>query len=79
MSQKELIENLNEILNQKDTVLIPENIKSGINILGVEGSLDVVNTSDATADGEDILKGKNRRIAALKLEVKAETIKVDIQ
>ena len=26
-----------------------------------------------------ILKGKNKRIAALKLEVKAETIKVDIQ
>ena len=26
-----------------------------------------------------ILKGKNRRIAALKLEVKAESIKVDIQ
>lgn len=37
-SQKELIENLNEIKNQKDTKLIPENIKSGINVLGVEGS-----------------------------------------
>lgn len=66
-SQKELIENLNEIKNQKDTVLIPENIKSGINILGVEGSLDVVNTADATADGEDILKGKTAYVKGYKI------------
>lgn len=58
MSQKELIQNLNEILEQKDTVLIPENIKAGVTILGVEGSSEVVDTSDATAEGLDILKGK---------------------
>ena len=57
-SQKELIENLNEIKNQKETLLTPENIRAGVTLLGVEGSSEVVDTSDATADGDDILKGK---------------------
>lgn len=57
-SQKELIKNLNEILNQKDEMLTPENIRAGVTILGVEGSSEVVDTSDATAEGYDILKGK---------------------
>ena len=57
-SQKELIKNLNEIKNQKETLLTPENIRAGVTLLGVEGSSEVVDTSDATADGDDILKGK---------------------
>lgn len=67
MSQKELIKNLNEILNQKDTVLIPENIKSGINILGIEGSSQVVDTLDATASSNDLLINKTAYVNGQKV------------
>lgn len=39
MSQ--LQDNLNEILNQKNTYLIPSNIRTGVTILGVIGTLQV--------------------------------------
>lgn len=67
MSQKELIENLNEILDQKNTVLIPENIKSGINILGVEGSSYIVDTSDAIATSNDLLLSKTAYVNGQKV------------
>lgn len=47
---KELLLNLDEILEQKQTVLIPENIRKGTNILGVIGNFEgEVNTNDANA------------------------------
>lgn len=40
-----------------DQNLIPENIKKGEKIYGVTGTLDVLDTSDATASPDDILVG----------------------
>ena len=40
-----------------DRNLIPENIKKGEKIYGVVGTLDVLDTSDATAGPDDILAG----------------------
>ena len=40
-----------------DRNLIPENIKKGEKIYGVTGTLDVLDTSDATAGPDDILAG----------------------
>lgn len=40
-----------------DRNLIPENIKKGEKIYGVTGTLDVLDTSDATATPEDIMVG----------------------
>ena len=49
---------LQEILNIKNTKIITDNIKSGINIFGIEGSKSVVETNDADATAENIQKGK---------------------
>lgn len=49
-----LKENLQEIKNQKDTYLLPENFKNGVTCLGVTGTF----TSDATALASDIVEGK---------------------
>ena len=46
----------------KDTDLKPENIKTGINIFGIEGGFSGTNTSDATATAGDILKDKTAYI-----------------
>ena len=43
---KQLLDNLNEIKNQKDTYLLPENIKKGVSILGVTGTLESNDLSD---------------------------------
>ena len=53
MSNK-LQENLEIILNEKKTRIIGNNIKMGVDILGVQGTF----TSDATATPEDVVKGK---------------------
>lgn len=49
-----LKENLQEIKNQKDTYLLPENFKNGVTCLGVTETF----TSDATALASDIVEGK---------------------
>lgn len=54
---------INEGLFDKVTVagdsnLVPENIKKGRNIFGIEGEFDAVDTRDATATAEDIAEGK---------------------
>ena len=41
-----------------DENIKPENIKEGTNILGVDGQYRGIDTSDATATADDILKGK---------------------
>ena len=46
------------ITSDIDTDIKPENIKEGINILGVDGSYSGIDTSNATAAATDILKDK---------------------
>lgn len=56
----ELKQILTNIAEETRTKIIPDNIKEGVTIFGVEGALNVngIDTSDATATPEDILKGK---------------------
>lgn len=50
---------LDAILADKNTNLLPENLKSGVTLLGVEGTMKSdIDTSDATVIAEDIIKGK---------------------
>ena len=59
---EELEQNLNAILEERINKIIPENIKAGVTIFGVEGNYSNgeggLDTSDATAVSEDILIGK---------------------
>lgn len=50
-----------------DQNLVPENIKKGEVIYGVEGSFDAIDTSDATAGPDDILEGKTAYINGEKI------------
>lgn len=50
--------NVNKVTSSIDSNIRPENIKAGANILGVDGSYEGVDTSDATALPENILQGK---------------------
>lgn len=50
-----------------DQNLIPENIKKGERIYGVVGELEMLDTSDATANPEDILEGKTAYVNGEKL------------
>lgn len=43
---KQLLDNLNEIKNQKGTYLLPENIKKDVTVLGVTGTLESNDLSD---------------------------------
>ena len=65
MSQ--LQDNLNNILNQKNNYLLPENLKKNITLLGVTGTLEAINTSDATATANDILKDKTAYVNGQKI------------
>ena len=52
-------QDLEQILQEKKNKIIPENIKSGITIFEVEGTLEEgTDTSDATATADDISSGK---------------------
>lgn len=58
---EELENNLSLILQEKQEKIIPENIKQGIIIFGVEGTFEAeetLDTSDATAKAEDLLLDK---------------------
>ena len=63
----ELEQILDEIIVQKDTYLIPENIRSGVSVLGVEGTYEGTDTSDATASADDILSGETAYVNGEKL------------
>jgi hypothetical protein len=57
--ENELQQTLNNILEDKNTNLKPENLKQGITCLGVEGTLETdTDTSDATAVASDIALNK---------------------
>lgn len=63
---KDLLINISE---ETRTKIIPSNIKEGVTIFGVEGSLDGgINTSDATATSADLLEGKSAYANDLKIE-----------
>ena len=50
---------VNEVTSAVDSDIKPENIKDGVNILGVVGTLqEGLDTSDATATADDIVEGK---------------------
>lgn len=66
---------VSEIVRMEDD-LKPENIKSGKTIVGVKGSLESLDTSDATAEAIDIAGGKTAYVNGKKIEgsvLKAET------
>lgn len=49
---------IKSILTEKNTKILPENIKKDVNILGVEGSSKVLDTTDSNATSNDIVTGK---------------------
>ena len=57
-----------------DINLIPENIRAGISIFGVEGAPHVMNTDGATAFDTDILKGKTAYVAGSLIEGTIESL-----
>lgn len=63
-----LLEKCNNIKNDKDTNLKPENLKAGITCLGVTGTLTELDTSDATATSSDIVFGKTAYVNGKKIE-----------
>lgn len=55
----DLQNNLAKILEEKEKKILPENIKKDVQIFDVTGTLETgVDTSDATAEAQDILIGK---------------------
>ena len=65
MSQ--LNDNLTEILRQKDTYLLPANLKKDVSLLGVTGTYEGTDTSDATATADDILRNKTAYVDGEKI------------
>lgn len=53
-----LLEKCNNIKNDKELNLKPENLKAGVTCLGVTGTLEELDTSNATATASDIADGK---------------------
>lgn len=67
-SYPSLNEELNLILNEKNTKIIPENIKKDVTILNVTGILEQgVDTSDATATQNDIIRPKTAYVNGEKI------------
>lgn len=64
-----LLEKCNNIKNDKDTNLKPENLKAGITCLGVTGKLEEgIDTSDATAGPYDMAQGTSAYVNGEKVE-----------
>lgn len=60
--------NLQEILQEKQEKIIPENIKKGVNILGVTGTMNSgIDTSDANATANDITIDKTAYVNGQKI------------
>lgn len=60
--------NLDTILQDKNTNLLPENLKAGVTCLGVEGTLSKgTDTSDATATADDIVRSKTAYVNGEKI------------
>ena len=66
--ENELQQTLDNILNDKNTNLLPENLKAGITCLGVEGTMEPgIDTSDANAVTDDIVEGKTAYVNGEKI------------
>lgn len=65
--ENELQQNLDEILLDKETNLLSENLKEGVTVLGVTGTLETLDTSDATAQASDIVEGKTAYVNGEKI------------
>lgn len=64
----QLQENLDAILLDKNTNLKPENLKEGVTCLGVDGTMQSgIDTSDANATADDIIKNKTAYVNGVKL------------
>ena len=63
--------NLEQILQEKETKIIPENIKKDVEIFGVTGTLTAgeggIDTSDATATANDIINPKTAYVNGQKI------------
>lgn len=64
----ELKEALINISEEVRTKVIPENIRVGVNMFGVDGDYAGIDTSDATATASDILKDKTAYVNGEKIE-----------
>ena len=71
---KEVQSKINEILEEKQTKILPGNIKKDINILGVVGEYEGIDTSDATAVGADIINGKTAYARGEKITGTMQTV-----
>lgn len=69
--------NLNEILQEKQNKIIPENIKKDVQIFDVVGTYEGSNldTSDATATSEDIVDGKTAYVNGEKITGEVDEVK----
>ena len=58
---------IKDILEEKKTKIKSQNIKSGVNILGVQGSSKVLDTTDSNAVANDIVTGKTAFVNGQKI------------
>ena len=63
----QLEEKLNKILIEKKEKILPENIKKGIKLFDVDGSLEILDTSDADATAKDIAMNKTAYVNGEKI------------
>ena len=62
-----LNDNLNQILQEKENKIIPENIKKDVQIFDITGTYEGLDTSDADAIAEDILINKTAYVNGQKI------------
>lgn len=58
---------LNAILNEKKGKILPNNIKKGVTIFNIEGTLEELDTTDATATAKDIAMNKTAYVDGEKI------------
>ena len=67
-SKNQLQQILDDILQDKNTNLTPDNLKQGVTCLGIKGNLqEGIDTSDATAIASDISNGKTAYVNKKKI------------
>lgn len=62
-----LQEKANNILNDKTSKIVPENIKKDVTIFNVTGTLETLDTSDGTATANDIISRKTAYVNGQKI------------
>lgn len=53
-----ILEKCNQIKYEKDTEILPQNVRAGVQIFDINGEYEGLDTSNATATASDILAGK---------------------